>query len=105
MADYTGRYPTLAEALVSLRPGAEWSLAGGFETLQWHDQIQTQPTEQELYIELDRLRAEWLSHEYQRQRVKAYPSIENQLDTLFHQGYDGWKASIQSIKDQYPKPE
>lgn len=105
MADYTGRLPGIPEALVSLRPGAQWSLAGGYSTLQWYDQIQTQPTEEEVMIELDRLQTEWAAAEYQRQRVKAYPTLEDQMDILFHQGYDGWKAAIQAIKDQYPKPE
>lgn len=37
-------------------------------------------------------------------RKKAYPSIEDQLDTLYHGGYDAWHAQIQAIKQQYPKP-
>jgi len=36
-------------------------------------------------------------------RAKAYPSIAEQLDTLFHSGTDAWKASIQSVKDKFPK--
>ena len=40
---------------------------------------------------------------YITQRQQAYPSIVDQLDTLYHGGYDAWKASIQAIKDQFPK--
>lgn len=36
-------------------------------------------------------------------RANAYGSIANQLDTLFHNGIDGWKAQIQAVKDKYPK--
>ena len=36
-------------------------------------------------------------------RKNEYPSIEDQLDDLFHNGFDGWKTSIQAIKDKYPK--
>lgn len=43
------------------------------------------------------------SEAYKAQRAMAYPSIQDQLDTLFHEGYDGWKATIQTIKDKYPK--
>ena len=36
-------------------------------------------------------------------RAQAYPSIAEQLDTIFHGGVDGWKATIQTVKDKYPK--
>jgi hypothetical protein len=38
-------------------------------------------------------------------RREAYPSILAQLDSIFHNGIDGWKAKIQIIKDRFPKPE
>ena len=41
---------------------------------------------------------------YQRDRAKAYPSWQDQLDKIFHSGIDAWKADIQAIKDKYPKP-
>ncbi len=36
-------------------------------------------------------------------RAAAYPSFADQFDTLFHEGYEGWKATIQAVKTQYPK--
>jgi hypothetical protein len=36
-------------------------------------------------------------------RSVAYPSIEEQLDMIYHNGIDAWKESIKAIKDQYPK--
>jgi len=42
--------------------------------------------------------------EYIYNRREEYPSIEEQLDTIFHQGVDVWKEQIQAIKDKYPKP-
>jgi hypothetical protein len=41
---------------------------------------------------------------YKAQRAAAYPSIADQLDTLYHQGYDGWKATIEAVKTEFPKP-
>lgn len=38
-------------------------------------------------------------------RAKAYPSIADQLDTIFHGGLDAWKATIQAVKDKHPKGE
>lgn len=46
-----------------------------------------------------------LNTEYQRQRSSEYPSIQDQLDTLYHGGYDVWKAQIEAVKNKYPKPE
>ncbi len=36
-------------------------------------------------------------------RKREYPSIVDQLDDIFHNGLDGWKANIQAIKDKHPK--
>lgn len=44
------------QALNSLRPGAEWVLRDG--DLEWLDQSQTEPTEQEIDDEIQRITAE-----------------------------------------------
>ena len=37
-------------------------------------------------------------------RKKAYPSWQDQLDYIYHNGVDGWKTSIITpIKEKYPK--
>ena len=41
---------------------------------------------------------------YKYARQDAYPSIEDQLDEIFHNGIDSWKAIIQQVKDDNPKP-
>jgi len=41
---------------------------------------------------------------YAQERAQAYPSIVDQLDLMYHGGYDAWKASIEAIKTQFPKP-
>jgi hypothetical protein len=46
----------------------------------------------------------WLDPEqYKIDRKKEYPSIVDQLDDIFHNGIDGWKLRIQTIKNKYPK--
>jgi hypothetical protein len=40
---------------------------------------------------------------YKDLRAQAYPTIADQLDSIFHVGIDGWKATIQAVKDKYPK--
>ena len=44
------------------------------------------------------------AHAYIAKRAQAYPNVIDQLDLLFHGGYDAWKETIQAIKDKYPKP-
>ena len=41
--------------------------------------------------------------QYKYDRQAEYPTIVDQLDDIFHNGIDGWKATIQAIKDKYPK--
>jgi len=36
-------------------------------------------------------------------RKKAYPSWQDQLDDIYHNGIDAWKATIKVTKDKYPK--
>ena len=41
---------------------------------------------------------------YQRSRAAEYPSWQDQLDKIYWNGIDAWKADIKAIKDKYPKP-
>lgn len=94
----------IVNAIVSLRPNAQWNLIGDdYSGLEWLDQNQTKPTEEELQVELTRLQAEHDSKEYQRKRAEEYPSFADQFDLLYHGGYDVWKQAIDQIKDKYPK--
>jgi len=40
---------------------------------------------------------------YAQKRSKEYPSIADQLDDIYHNGINGWKATIKTTKDKYPK--
>ena len=48
-------------------------------------------------------KAEYDALQYQRDRANEYPSIVDQLDDIYHNGIDGWKATIKVTKDKYPK--
>ena len=46
----------------------------------------------------------WVDPEaYKYERVAEYPSWNEQLDNIYHNGVDAWKADIKVIKDKYPK--
>ena len=38
-----------------------------------------------------------------KNRRAAYPSIEDQLDKIYHEGIDAWKTDIKAVKDAHPK--
>jgi hypothetical protein len=40
---------------------------------------------------------------YSDLRKREYPSWQDQLDDIFHNGLESWKTSIQTVKDKYPK--
>ena len=40
---------------------------------------------------------------YGAKRDEEYPSIKDQLDDIYHNGIDAWKATIKVTKDKYPK--
>jgi hypothetical protein len=41
--------------------------------------------------------------QYKIKRAAAYPSVIDQLDLMYHGGYDAWKAAIAVVKTKYPK--
>jgi ribosome-binding ATPase YchF (GTP1/OBG family) len=89
-------------AIISLVPNAEVSVRG--EEVEWHNPSTPVVTDAQIEAEIARLQAEYEAKEYQRQRAKEYPSIQDQLDTLYHGGYDAWKATITAVKEEFPKP-
>ena len=56
----------LPAAIVSLKPGAQWSLNGdNYEGLNWLDESQTKPTKEECMAEMVRLKGVYDNKEYQ----------------------------------------
>ena len=43
------------------------------------------------------------SNHYVTKRLAEYPQIVDQLDDIYHNGIDAWKATIKVTKDKYPK--
>ena len=60
-----------------------------------------QPTDDELNAAYTAWKA---AEEYKINRANEYPNIVDQLDDIYHNGIDGWKTTIKTIKDKYPKP-
>ena len=93
----------ISKALLTLAPTAIWRMEGeDYETIVWMCN-EPMPSKEAIEAEIARAKTELENTQYQRDRAQAYPSIEDQLDTLYHGGYDVWKAQIQAIKSKYPK--
>ena len=57
----------------------------------------------EVTIDESLVNAKISENEYKEKRKQEYPSIEDQLDDIYHNGIDGWKTTIKAVKDKYPK--
>ncbi len=104
----------ITKAILSLRPGASWSLIGDdYEGLQWLEKPvweggQKKPTREEVEAEVVRLQQKWENTEYQRLRAKEYPDFKEYLDGIVKGDTAQMQAYIDAcltVKAKYPKPE
>lgn len=93
-------------ALMFLCPTARFRFEGGeqsYDALIWEDLYYPKPTIEELETAWKFAQAG--DGSYKAKRRAAYPSVEEQLATIFDIGVEGWLARIQTIKEAIPKPE
>ena len=91
-------------ALLSLKPNAEWVLRG--DVLEWLDSEQTEPTALELSNEVTRLQAVYDSQLYARTRKAKYDLL-NQDEMRYDDTKNStttWVDAIDAIKLAHPKP-
>ena len=91
------------KAILKINSNAEFSVnADDINQITWLNGT-TPISKADIQAKILELQAEYEAKQYQRDRAKEYPSIVDQLDDLYHNGIDGWRTSIQAIKDKYPK--
>ena len=95
--------PDFSTAIKEINPNAEFS-AENINEIVWLNGT-TEISKSDIENKLAELIADWNTKQYARDRAKEYPSIKTQLDDLYHNGIDGWKATIKAVKDKYPKEE
>ena len=92
-----------SEAISSIDSTFLYSCQGEtYEGINWQDNRDI-PSKVVLDAEIVRLKEEDVAQEYARNRATEYPTIAEQLDEIFHNGIDSWKAVIKVTKDKYPK--
>ena len=64
---------------------------------------QVKTDESLVQAKIQELQAEYDANEYQRQRAAEYPSWQDQLDKIYHDGVMAWQQEIKAIKEKYPK--
>ena len=106
--DIKGRADHIEDYLVTVRTGFwfGWSDSKNkiYANLIVHDGG-SKPTETECTNGLKALQDAWdlENDSYKSKRRAEYPSLVDQLDDIYHNGIDAWKATIKTIKDKYPK--
>ena len=103
---------TLADALLSLVPNAEFGILGDtYEGINWLEtNTEPLPTEEELELERKRLQFEYNRLEYQRQRALEYPNLKELADALYWNSkgdetkMNEYIAKCEEVKNKYPKP-
>tara|TARA_B110000977_G_scaffold178362_1_gene235851 strand:- start:123 stop:401 length:279 start_codon:yes stop_codon:yes gene_type:complete len=89
-----------AKAILKINPNAVFVIRG--EEIEWLNGT-TPISKADIEAKMVELQAEYDAKQYQRDRVLEYPSMADQLDDIYHNGIDAWKATIKTIKDKYPK--
>jgi hypothetical protein len=123
----------ISNAIRKLTSTIKWSVVDDYDmsTLEWNDTEVTRPRDVEIQAMRQQMANEQNTIEYIKLRTEGqyepitdsngervlekvtdgYPSIEHQLDLLYHDIKSGnlesgnWIAAIESVKQQFPKPE
>ena len=97
-------YKRQVDAILALDAKAKVKVVSeDYDKITWFDNNPNKITVDQIKTkkaELDKIDE---ANEYKMKRKKEYPRIEEQLDELYHNGIDGWKAKIKTVKDKYPK--
>ena len=91
-----------AEAILAIKSDAQVSTDQDNKVI-WHDENPTNITDKQIEDKQKELQIEYDNKKYQRDRKAEYPNIVDQLDDIYHNGIDGWKATIKATKDKFPK--
>lgn len=98
---------TITEAILALRPKANFIVFGGtYEGIQWNDQHQTKPAKEEIESEILRMQSNIDANRYRSLRIAEYPSITDYLDGVVkgdQAQIDKYITDCLAVKAKYPK--
>ena len=96
----------IIKSIKAINPNAQVVVIGNdINTIKWHNGTQPIPAN-EILAKQQELIAEYNANQYQRDRAKEYPSIQEQLDLQYWDKVNGtnkWQDAINAVKAKYPK--
>jgi hypothetical protein len=96
----------IIKSIRAINPNAQVSVnAEDINQITWLNGTTPIPTNQ-ILAKQQELIAEYNSKQYQRDRAKVYPTIQEQLDMQYWDkinGTNNWQDAINAVKAQYPK--
>jgi hypothetical protein len=96
----------IIKSIKAINPTAQVSVSGNdINTIVWHNGTTPIPAN-EILAKQQELITEYNSKQYQRDRAKDYPSIQEQLDLQYWDKINGtnkWQQAINAVKQKYPK--
>lgn len=97
---------TIIKSILAINPNAQVVVKGeNVNTIEWHNGTQPIPAN-EILAKQQELIAEYNAKQYQRDRAKDYPSIQEQLDLQYWDkinNTNNWEQAINAVKIKYPK--
>jgi hypothetical protein len=96
----------IIKSILAINNKAEVTInADDINQIIWHNGTPPIPAN-EILAKQQELIAEYNSKQYQRDRAKDYPSIQEQLDLQYWDKINGtnkWQQAINAVKQKYPK--
>jgi len=93
----------ITKAILKINPNAEVLVSGNdINQITWLNGT-TPISKADIEAKMVEVQTEYDAKQYQRDRAAEYPSMADQLDDIYHNGIDAWKATIKTTKDKYPK--
>ena len=97
---------TIINSILAINPNAQVTVSGNnVNSIEWLNGTTPIPAN-EILAKQQELIAEYNSNQYQRDRAKDYPSIQEQLDMQYWDKINGtnkWQQAINAVKQKYPK--
>ena len=108
MSDEITEFSWKLQAVKNLAPNCSFSTNDEGEINWGSGNPLGEPSKTEIDTEIARLKSDYDSKQYQRDRASAYPSIQEQLDMQYHDAVNGtnkWQEAVAKVKTDNPKPE
>jgi len=99
---------TIEEAVLAINPSAQFTStpSDNVDGITWLSGT-TPISKSDILAKQAELQADYDAKKYQRDRAKAYPTWQDQLDMQYWDKINNtstWQDAVQAVKDAHPKP-